>query len=245
MLRALLVALFAAQAGCGLVNIQGVTDPSKDAEPAASSTSAPTASGPTASDASGTAPVVEKRSRGDEDAQRNLLGWAQHAGEHERMGTLSVSYATEGVSAADFDARIKPYYKDGGTPSKETLAARDELVARFAKLVSVEGKGDPPKRAPADAKAEKSMRESFERYHKDATIKAVYLTDSAWKQNYTDELKTKVRNRYKDGVVIIAVKDQAVCVAVPANVAQASTGNGFAPEYKHDVFDAGRLVRCP
>ncbi len=250
MQRFVLAALFTFNAGCGFISVQGPTDPSGDKEPAPDSASeaksSPDAVKPGAGAAAAQEPEVKELSA-DADAQRNLLAWHSPAEELERLRMLPVTFATEGISAADFSARIQRFYKEGESPSPKTIASRDELADRFAKaLASAAAKGEAPKRGTSDAKAEKSIREHFERGHKGATIKAVYLTDSAWKQNYTDALKTQVRNRYKEGVVIIAIKDRTACVAVPASVAQASTGNGgFAPEYKHDSFRAGRVVPCP
>lgn len=52
------------------------------------------------------------------------------------------------------------------------------------------------------------------------------------------------RNRYKDAIVLIGVKDTDVCLRVPANAAQDAKGAGFDTQFKHDVFDAGTVVAC-
>lgn len=75
-------------------------------------------------------------------------------------------------------------------------------------------------------------------------IRAVYMTDSAWKTNMNDF--GVVRNHYKNAEVIIQIKDSKACVALPANAAQRSAGAGkFDASYEFDEWTGGLAVPCP
>src|SRR5258708_24469509 len=114
-------------------------------------------------------------------------------------------------------------------------------------LAAAEGaakKENLTKPAAADPGAQKAIRKDFESRLKGVVIKAVNMTDSGWKVNHNDF--GQVRNRYKNAEVIIAIKGSKVCLAVPANAAQASMGGGtFTTEYEHDQFTEGYAVPCP
>ena len=240
---------------CGIVKVQapgGLADPTAAAKsaPAASTTTSgnttPTSTASTSAAtpaASSATPATPEKSKGESDAEHLFLAELNKQGEIERTGSVSIRDAVDGFSPEAMRASIKGYFKGDEVPSPAFLARADEAKSKqLAAAAAYAAKGQPAKRGAPDAPGEAAMRASFTKFHEGADVKAVFFSEGDWKLNYNGLV---VRNRYKNGIVLIGVKGADFCVAVPANAAQDSTGNGtFSATYKHDVFDKGRAVPC-
>lgn len=248
------VLLLSTLTGCSALKVSGLPgadpepEPAKNASPPASEpASTPSSSDGSASSAKTPTTPEPKVSKGEEDSESSFMGERSKLGEIERMGEVFVSEAIDGFSADDLKKIIKSRYdKHGEQPSPAILERADKVkqAQKDAAAVAAKKWGEkvkPTVAASKDAAAEKAITEDFLKWHAGAEIKKVVLTDADWKQNYDGLV---VRNRYKNAEVLIAVKGESFCLAVPANVAQGSTGTGFEKAYKHDVFNKGRAVPC-
>ena len=233
--------LAAALSGCGLIKVNGGA-----VAPEASPTPASTEKTQGETSTASTTPAADapkEKTKGEVQCEHTLLGTLQHVGELERTGDLSVSIASAGFSAEPLKKNVTSCYAGyNETPSEAALAEADAMNTRMreAALESAK-KGKLQDAAAPDSAAEAAIKKDFLDKHPGSEIKRVFMT-SAWKTNYNG---LAVRNRYKDAIVVMAVKDTDICLRVPANAAQAATtGGGFDSKWKHDIFDKGRVVPC-
>ncbi len=231
--------LAAALSGCGFIKVNGGA-----AEPASSPTpSTETARAETSTTSSAPAADAPKeKTKGDLQCDSTLLGALQSKGALERSGELSVSTAIKGFSADNLKANISSCYAGyGETASVEKLAEADAMTKELREAaIAAASKWKMPDAAASDAAAEKAIKADFLVQHPDSDIKRVVMT-SGWKQNMNGLV---VRNRYKEAVVVIGVKDTDICMRVLANAAQDANGAGFDAKWKHDVFVRGTVVPC-
>jgi hypothetical protein len=216
--------LAAALSGCGFIKVNGgAAEPEALATPAAAEKTQAEPS--TASTTPADAPKA--KTKGDLQCESTLLGALQSKGELERNGELSLSTANKGFSADNLKANISSCYSGyGETAPAEKLAEADAMVKELLEA--------------AIAAAPKWKMADFLVQHPDSDIKRVVMT-SGWKQNMNGLV---VRNRYKEAVVVIGVKDTDICMRVLANAAQDANGAGFDTKWKHDVFVRGTVVPC-
>jgi hypothetical protein len=231
--------LAAALSGCGFIKVNGgAAEPEALATPAAAEKTQAEPS--TASTTPADAPKA--KTKGDLQCESTLLGALQSKGELERNGELSLSTANKGFSADNLKANISSCYSGyGETAPAEKLAEADAMVKELLEAaIAAAPKWKMPDAAASDAAAEKAIKADFLVQHPDSDIKRVVMT-SGWKQNMNGLV---VRNRYKEAVVVIGVKDTDICMRVLANAAQDANGAGFDTKWKHDVFVRGTVVPC-
>lgn len=234
--------LAVALSGCGLIKVSGgAAEPEAAPTPAAGATEKQ--EGEKSASATPAADAPKEKTKGEVQCENTLLGTLQQVGALERTGELVVSIASAGFSAEPLKKHVTSCYAGyNETPSEAALAEADAMNTRMrqAALESAK-KGKLQDAAAPDAAAEAAIKKDFLEKHPGSEIKRVFMT-SAWKTNYNG---LAVRNRYKDAIVVIAVKDTDICLRVPANAAQAATsGGGFDSKWKHDIFDKGSVVPC-
>ena len=208
------------------------------------SSSEPTAAEKSTATGKTAAPGKSEPSEAEREAEREIDNQLARADEIAKTGKVWLDDAVSGFSPDERLAFIDHFYKPGHAPDAIAGRLKAAMQKQLAAAVASAKKENLTKPGAPDAGAQKAIRKDFETRLPGVQIKAVNMIDSGWKVNHNDF--GQVRNRYKNAEVIIGIKGTKVCLAVPADAAQASMGGGtFTTEWEFDQFTQGYAVPCP